>query len=49
MMMIHNPMTIAIGDTEEMEKAIAMLEEIKESIINAYELKTGLSMEKYRT
>jgi ATP-dependent Clp protease protease subunit len=26
-----------------MEKAIAMLEEIKESIINAYELKTGLS------
>ena len=41
MMMIHNPMTIAIGDTEEMEKAIAMLEEIKESIINAYELKTG--------
>jgi len=27
MMMIHNPMTIAIGDTEEMEKAIAMLEE----------------------
>jgi ATP-dependent Clp protease protease subunit len=46
MMMIHNPMTIAIGDTEEMEKAIAMLEEIKESIINAYELKTGLSRAK---
>jgi ATP-dependent Clp protease protease subunit len=45
-MMIHNPMTIAIGDTEEMEKAIAMLEEIKESIINAYELKTGLSRAK---
>lgn len=43
MMMIHNPMTIAIGDTAEMEKAIAMLGEVKESIINAYELKTGLS------
>lgn len=42
MMMIHNPMTIAIGDTGEMEKAIAMLDEVKESIINAYELKTGL-------
>jgi len=41
--MIHNPMTIAIGDTAEMEKAIAMLGEVKESIINAYELKTGLS------
>lgn len=43
MIMIHNPATIAIGDTEEMEKAIAMLEE---SIINAYELKTGLSRAK---
>lgn len=43
MLMIHNPMTIAIGDTEEMEKAIAMLAEVKESIINAYELKSGLS------
>jgi ATP-dependent Clp protease protease subunit len=43
MMMIHNPMTIAFGDTVEMEKAINMLSEVKESIINAYELKTGLS------
>ncbi len=43
MMMIHNPMTIAFGDSGEMEKAMAMLDEVKESIINAYELKTGLS------
>lgn len=43
MLMIHNPMTIAIGDTGEMAKAIAMLSEVKESIINAYELKSGLS------
>jgi len=43
MIMVHNPMTIAFGDTEEMEKAIGMLSEVKESIINAYELKTGLS------
>ena len=41
MLMIHNPMTMAMGDTKEMEKAISMLSEIKESIINAYELKTG--------
>ena len=45
-MMIHNPMTIAFGDTVEMEKAIAMLKEVKEAIINAYELKTGLSRAK---
>lgn len=43
LIMIHNPMTIAFGDTEEMERAISMLSEVKESIINAYELKTGLS------
>lgn len=43
MLMIHNPMTIAIGDTGEMAKAISMLEEVKESIINAYEIKSGLS------
>ena len=46
MLMIHNPMTMASGDTSEMEKAIAMLGEIKESIINAYERKTGMSRAK---
>lgn len=44
--MIHNPMTAAFGDTQEMQKAISMLGEIKESIINAYEIKTGLSRSK---
>ena len=43
MMMIHNPSTIAMGDHAEMQKAIEMLDEVKESIINAYVLKTGLS------
>ena len=46
MMMVHNPLTVAIGDSEEMQKAIAMLSEVKESIINAYEIKTGLSRAK---
>ena len=43
MLMIHNPATIAFGDHAEMQKAISMLSEVKESIINAYVLKTGLS------
>ncbi len=43
MMMIHNPMTIAFGDSAEMQKAIDMLAGVKDSIINAYEIKTGLS------
>lgn len=43
MIMIHNPATIAIGDSSEMKKAIEMLDEVKESIMNAYEIKSGLS------
>ncbi len=45
-MMIHNPATVAWGDSSEMEKAIAMLESVKDSIINAYEIKSGLSRAK---
>ena len=43
MMMIHNPSTGAYGDHKDMEEVIAMLEEVKEGIINAYEIRTGLS------
>ena len=46
MVMIHNPSTIAFGDHTEMQKAIDMLGEVKESIINAYVLKTGQSRAK---
>ncbi len=46
MMMIHNPATIAFGDHSEMQKAIEMLDSVKDSIINAYEIKTGLSRAK---
>ena len=46
MLMIHNPMTIAFGDSGEMQKAIEMLGSVKDSIINAYEIKTGLSRAK---
>ena len=46
MLMVHNPATIAFGDTAEMQKAINMLSEVKESIMNAYEIKTGMSRTK---
>ena len=46
MIMVHNPATIAIGDSDEMQKAIDMLAEVKESIMNAYEIKTGMSRHK---
>lgn len=41
-MVIHNPATVTIEDSEEMLRAKALLDEIKEGIINSYALKTGL-------
>ena len=46
MLMIHNPMTAAYGNHTDFEKALDMLGEVKESIINAYEIKTSLSRTK---
>lgn len=43
LLMVHDPSTIAMGNAKDMEKAIATLNEVKESIINAYAAKTGLS------
>ena len=46
LMMIHNPITVAIGDSKEMQKAGEMLDEVKEGIMNAYEIKTGMDRKK---
>jgi len=46
LMMIHNPMTLAYGNHQDMQKAIGMLDEVKESIVNAYEIKTTLTRAK---
>ena len=46
MLMIHDPMTIAMGSAKDMEKVISTLNEVKESIINAYAKKTRMSRNK---
>ena len=46
MLMIHNPATLAVGDKDELAKAMSMLDSVKEAIVNAYQLKTGLSRAK---
>jgi ATP-dependent Clp protease protease subunit len=43
MLYIHNPWAVSIGDSAEHKKQIEFLDEVKESIITAYELKTNLS------
>ncbi|GHV48692.1 hypothetical protein FACS189499_08630 [Clostridia bacterium] len=42
-LMIHNPSTLAMGDSAEMRRAAEMLDAVKDSIINAYETRTNLS------
>jgi ATP-dependent Clp protease protease subunit len=46
LMMIHNPLTYVEGDMHEMRHAADVLDQVKESIINAYQLKTGKSRAK---
>ena len=45
MLMIHDPMTLAYGNKTDMEQTITMLEEVKESILNAYVQKSHQSRE----
>lgn len=43
MLMLHNPSTFIWGEEADMKRGIEMLSQVKESIVSAYELKTGLS------
>ena len=45
LMMIHNPSTMAWGDHKDFSRTIETLDQVKESIINAYTRKTHLSRE----
>jgi len=40
MMMIHNPLTFAVGDMHDLRHVADVLDSVKESIVNAYQLKT---------
>lgn len=46
MIMIHNPWSSVRGDAIEMRKAASVLDEVKETILNAYQSKTGKSRKK---
>lgn len=47
--MIHNPSSRAEGDYRAMEQAAQSLRNTREAIVNAYELKTGISRTRIRT
>lgn len=42
MMMVHNPWTIGVGDADKFRKLADTLDQIRESIVAAYEGKTGM-------
>lgn len=44
--MIHNPAMLVAGEVADLQVGINLLSEVKESIINAYQSKTGLSRAK---
>jgi ATP-dependent Clp protease protease subunit len=46
LMFVHNPMTLASGNKADLQKSIEFLDEVKEAILNSYEIKTGLSRTK---
>ena len=45
LMLIHNPSTIAWGESDDMRQTADQLDVVKETIINSYVIKTGLSRE----
>lgn len=45
-LMIHNPAMLVAGEVADLEAGINLLSEVKESIINAYQIKSGLSRAK---
>jgi ATP-dependent Clp protease protease subunit len=45
-LMVHNPWTVAMGEAKDLEHMIDVLSEVKETIMNAYELKSGMQRAK---
>jgi len=46
LLMIHNPWSMAVGDSDDMKHQADLLDKIKASLLQAYVRKTGLSEEK---
>lgn len=44
MMMIHNPWTMAAGDSEELRKNADLLDKMKNILVNSYAKKTGMDI-----
>jgi len=42
MMMVHNPWTVVAGDARDMRKMAGTLDQVRETILVAYEAKTGM-------
>lgn len=45
LLMIHNPWTISMGDSEQLRREADLLDKLKKNLVNAYTRKTGISEE----
>lgn len=48
MFMIHNPFTIAIGDADDMRQTADRLDKVTESLMDAYEARTGIERDELK-
>ena len=46
LMMIHNPWTVSMGDSEQLRREAALLDKLKDSLRNAYVRKTGMEADR---
>ena len=49
MMMIHNPVGVAVGEAKDMQHMAALLDQIKQDIVAAYANRTGMSTDEIAT
>jgi ATP-dependent Clp endopeptidase proteolytic subunit ClpP len=45
LLMIHNPWTVSMGDSEQLRKEADLLDKLKSTLVNAYTRKTGMDQE----
>ena len=45
LMMIHNPWTVSMGDSDQLRKEADLLDKLKSTLVNAYTRKTGMDQE----
>lgn len=49
LLMIHNPWTVSMGDSDQLRKEADLLDKLKSTLVNAYKRKSGMEEEEIRS